>query len=109
MPAMVHNEAKINEFLEFCNAQMVAHYQTQYPNLVPDELVYKVGKKYIKIIQRRKGEQSGSAWAFIHIETGQIYKPASWNTPAAHARGTIFDENYGWGKSLTVYGPAYLR
>ena len=55
------------------------------------------GRKYIKIIQQDYrdaneyyhtggGYRDGSVHAFINKETGQVYKPASWKSPAKHVR-----------------------
>ena len=40
-----------------------------------------VGKKYYKIIQK-----SGGVHAFVDKQTGEVYKPASWRSPAKHVR-----------------------
>tara|TARA_B100000902_G_scaffold58845_1_gene65819 strand:- start:3370 stop:3855 length:486 start_codon:yes stop_codon:yes gene_type:complete len=51
------------------------------------------GRKYIKIIQQdydtfqdRNEYRDGSVHAFINRETGEVYKPASWKSPAKHVR-----------------------
>ena len=49
------------------------------------------GKKYYKIIsndwdERRKEWNSGGVHAFVNKHTGQIYKAASWKSPAKHVR-----------------------
>ena len=49
------------------------------------------GKKYYKIIsndwdERRKEWNSGGVHAFVNKKTGEIYKPASWKSPAKHVR-----------------------
>ena len=51
------------------------------------------GRKYYKIIQRnydtfqnRNEYRDGSVHAFIDRKTGQVYKPASWKSPAKHVR-----------------------
>ncbi len=47
------------------------------------------GKKYYKIIQQdcRNGEyRDGSVHAFVDKNTGEVYKPASWKSPAKHVR-----------------------
>ena len=51
------------------------------------------GRKYIKIIhqnydtfQDRNEYRDGSVHAFVDKETGQVYKPASWKSPAKHVR-----------------------
>ena len=51
------------------------------------------GRKYIKIIQQdydtfrdRNEYRDGSVHAFIDRNTGEVYKPASWKSPAKHVR-----------------------
>tara|TARA_B100000963_G_scaffold182717_1_gene158845 strand:+ start:681 stop:1184 length:504 start_codon:yes stop_codon:yes gene_type:complete len=49
------------------------------------------GKKYYKIIQndwdeRENNWRSGGVHAFVDKKTGQIYKAASWKSPAKHVR-----------------------
>ena len=64
------------------------------------------GKRYIRIAQARGPQRS--AWAFIDTTNGDVLKPASWNAPAKHARGNIFDAFNGM-KYVGPYGPAYLK
>lgn len=45
---------------------------------------------------------------FVDMTTGDVLKPASWKTPAKHARGNIFDAQNGLG-SMGEHGPAYLK
>ncbi len=51
------------------------------------------GKKYYKIVQMnfdtfqdRNEYRAGSVHAFVDKQTGQVYKPASWQAPAKHVR-----------------------
>ena len=51
------------------------------------------GKKYYKIIQQdfdtfrdRNEYRDGGVHAFVNKKTGQVYKPASWKSPAKHVR-----------------------
>ena len=56
----------------------------------------KTGKKYYKIVQQEfetwEGSKyygqyrDGSVHAFVDKKTGQVYKPASWQSPAKHVR-----------------------
>lgn len=67
------------------------------------------GRKYIKIVMRRKNQiEGGSAWAFISLDGGAILKPASWSRPAKYSRGNIFNSSNGL-KSITWTGPMYLK
>lgn len=47
------------------------------------------GLKYYKLIQRGNGT---SVHAFIHKQTGAVYKPASWKAPAKHVRYNLLDD-----------------
>lgn len=69
-------------------------------------LAVKYGKKYIKIC-RVRGTDVCSVFCFVD-QQGNILKAASWNAPAKHARGNIFDADNGM-KQVGPYGPAYLR
>lgn len=60
------------------------------------------GKRYWKVILRT------GVHAFVDTTNGDVLKPASWATPAKHARGNIFDDQNGLGK-MTPYGPEYLK
>jgi hypothetical protein len=61
-----------------------------------EKLMYfkiKTGKKYYKIVQMnfdtfqdRNEYREGSVHAFVDKQTGQVYKPASWQAPAKHVR-----------------------
>ena len=51
------------------------------------------GRKYIKIIQQdydtfqdRNEYRDGSVHAFVDRNTGEVYKPASWKSPAKYVR-----------------------
>ena len=64
------------------------------------------GRKYIKVCNNT-GNQTG-AWAFVEMETGNIYKPAHWKRPELNKpRGNIYDEHGGM-KYITWTGPMYI-
>jgi len=71
------------------------------------------GKKYYKIIQQdydtfrdRNEYRDGGVHAFINKKTGEVFKPASWKSPAKHVRYdlriikereyVLNPENCGW-------------
>lgn len=66
------------------------------------------GVKNVKVIMSPVLGSGRSVHSFINKETGDIFKPASWGTPAKGARGNIFDED-GGRKALTTHGVVYLR
>jgi len=100
---------KFQSWLESCQNLINDYYAKHYTNLTPPVLKTKTGSKFIKIISLQTAQSlSGSAWAFINKENGDVLKPASWNVPAKHARGNIFSADNGMA-TMTPYGPAYLR
>ena len=57
------------------------------------KFVIKTGRKYHKIMQHefdtfrdRNEYREGSVHAFVDKNTGEVYKPASYNAPAKHVR-----------------------
>jgi hypothetical protein len=55
------------------------------------------GTKYYKLIQRNirrnsLGSYEGSVHAFVHRQSGAVYKPASWKAPAKHVRYNLLDD-----------------
>tara|TARA_Y100001970_G_scaffold143438_1_gene176257 strand:+ start:114 stop:635 length:522 start_codon:yes stop_codon:yes gene_type:complete len=55
------------------------------------KFVLTTGKKYHKITQqdwddRENRYRGGSVHAFVDKKTGEVYKPASWRSPAKHVR-----------------------
>ena len=67
------------------------NYQQSYPNSSSDKTFkMEFGRKYIKIIQSDI-DSNGKVWsggvhAFVDKNTGEVYKPASWKSPAKHVR-----------------------
>jgi len=55
-----------------------------------DEYTYVKGKKYAKIIHLSHGQRS--AHAFVDLNTGDVYKSASWKAPAKGVRYNLMDE-----------------
>jgi hypothetical protein len=73
-----------------------------FPNNPVEFIGYKVGRRYIKVVR------DTSVFCFVDTHTGNVLKAASWNAPAKHARGNIYDDDYGL-KNIGPYGPAYLK
>ena len=92
---------KVNEFRK-------EHYKNMSSMLGKTDLNVEVGNKYIRLWD------ANSCWGFISrvdgdlkgapIKKGDLLKPASWKTPAKHARGNIIDGTAKYG----VYGPSYI-
>ena len=104
---MENFQAKFDSFLAGCQAKVEAHYKTNFSSLSIPTLVAQPGRRFVKIL-KIEGTTSKSVWAFVEIETGDIYKPATFAAPAKHPRGNINDASNGLD-CVSAYGPAYLR
>jgi hypothetical protein len=67
----------------------------------------KEGKKYFKIIKSYRMGSSKSVHSFVNKDNGDILKPASYNKPAKHPRGNIFNNN--GAEALNCYQVKYLK
>ena len=82
-----------NALIGFINyaQKVIDDYRTEhYPSL--DRKIVEIvpgGRKYIKLAW------GGSVYAFINTKNGDVLKPASWQAPAKHARGNIYDDDNG--------------
>ncbi|UNH61122.1 hypothetical protein SSZBM1_5 [Synechococcus phage S-SZBM1] len=51
-------------------------------------------RKYFRLVMQYKtGSKQRSVHAFIDKQTGNVYKPASWKSPAKHIRYNLLDDN----------------
>ena len=90
-------ESNLNSFVNEVNLRHKNLFDKNYPNLdIPVASVNK-GRKYFKIII------SNSVHSFIDKTSGDIFKAASFNAPAKHARGNIFSNTLGY-EALDQYG-----
>ena len=93
MTTLSANTALIEDRIQQLCDTLVDKFYKQYNNTVAYEV--KRGVKYYKIIHvnspgtRYEGR---SVHAFVARQTGTIYKPASWQAPAKHARYQLLDD-----------------
>ena len=77
--------------------EQIAEIENGTANLLKFEV--RVGRKYYKIVQSEFETWNGSKYyqqyrdssvhSFVDKETGEVFKPASWNRPAKHVRFTF--------------------
>ena len=102
---------KIEKWVWQLCRSLEGNYNLRYPNSDhAPKFRMEFGRKYIKVIQQdydtfqdRNEYRDGSVHAFIDRNTGEVYKPASWKSPAkivrydlrliAH-RAKLHDPNY---------------
>ena len=87
------------------------------------KFIVKKGRKYLKIINQQYDDmgayathqyKDGSVHAFIDRETGDVYKPASWNKPAKHVRYNLLERSdrnflFDWRNVGWAGGYLYMR
>ena len=83
-------------------------YKRKYPNSTdPVRFEVNSGRKYLKINQI-----DGGVHAFVNKETGEVFKPASWKSPAKHVRydlRIINDRERCFSNADWAGGYLYLR
>ena len=73
---------------ELCDT-LTERFNEEYPNSTTKKTFsVKKGRKYYKIV-----EDGSSAHAFIDIQTGDVFKPASWNKPADKKRYNLLNDS----------------
>lgn len=82
---------RVNKLLDALRNNYANRYAAS-PYYHRDDLTFEVvpGTKYLKIVMSDHG--SKSVHAFVHRQTGCVYKPASWKAPAKHARYQLMDD-----------------
>ena len=75
-------EQKIEKWVWQLCRSLEQNYEFRYPNS-SDPVTFSMsgGRKYWKVNQ-----VNGGVHAFIDKKTGEVYKPASWRSPAKHVR-----------------------
>ena len=84
-------DQKIEKWVWYYCRSLEKNYQSKYPNSTSDiQFKMEFGRKYIKVnhvdIDSNGKEWSGGVHAFIDKKTGEVYKPASWKSPAKIVR-----------------------
>ncbi len=105
-------EHALARFIDTMQQAINARFEREYKNsfaagLVP-QLVITEGQKYVRVVQRDKGSEHGSAWCFVEISTGNILKCDGWKRPAKGVRGSIYSADF-YGYGCTTYGPKYNK
>lgn len=111
---MVVNPEFKERFVKYLEGvrEKVGENMKKYPALRVPEVNAKFGPRYVKVYTSEKAEDgtvhSCSVHSFIDQASGNVLKPDSWRNPAKHARGNIFDTDFGLSR-VNHHGPEYLR
>jgi hypothetical protein len=82
--------ARINRLVDSL-IQSYLDYQKRSGYITINNIAFDIvpGVKYYKLVLRDSGT---SVHAFVHKQSGALYKPASWKAPAKHVRYNLLDD-----------------
>ena len=106
MKANIAVAERFKGFIEKVQVETNAYFAKNYAILTPPTIEIEEGSKFYRVV---KQDSQRSVYCFVDKSNGDIYRAASYKIPAKHVRGNIFDENFSYGKGVTLYGGAYLR
>ena len=107
-PVQDFNE-KLTSFVAGCQDIINTTFAKHFDRSVPPKLeIDPKGIKFVKIVSREERSTGGSVFCFVDRTNGDVLKAASWQKPAKHARGNIFDEYNGLSR-IKWTGPEYLK
>lgn len=102
-------EARLAGYLAVCAKAAGDHWKKMnFKFAEPPKFELEPGSRFVKIVKVEAGG-SRSVHSFIDRANGDILKAASYRAPAKHARGNVFEPDYG-AKSAKVscHGVRYL-
>lgn len=111
------SDAELKLFVGAVSARHTAGLKAEYPScgLSWESISVQPGRKYARLVTVAPDGAVRSAFCFVDLSNGDIYKCASWSAPAKHARGNIRegDASNLWNGAFTNNGgglfTAYLR
>ena len=80
---------QLETFRAAVEAAYVAHFTAQGYRLAPPTIAVEPGRKYARVITVEPGTRS--AYCFVDMANGDIYKADGWKRPAKGVRGTIYN------------------
>ena len=90
----------MKKMLDFMKKSAYKQYKKRFPTYIEMNTweypkLLKKGRTFDKLVTVRNNapNKAQSADFFVHRETGDIYKAASWSSPAKGRRGSIFEPN----------------
>jgi hypothetical protein len=79
----------IETYVAAIQAAAQARYDALKYTIPAPKYSFNTGKRFYKVMENRPYSGGSSVHCFVEIATGDIYKPASWNTPAKGVRSNL--------------------
>ena len=89
MTGNIIENGSLQLYVDRLDAAYHGYMTKNFPTLDIPRCEVKKGRRFAKIVR------GGSVYAFVEIETGDIYMAASYKTPAKHIRGSLYDQSGG--------------
>ena len=92
-----YQESAISRHRDYVNKEENVDYHIEQINQLAmgegvDDYVYEKGRKYARIVHITQPSKQRSAHAFVDLTTGDVYKSASWKSPAKGVRYNLLDD-----------------
>jgi len=98
---------RLEEFLARCQNKINEHFAERFKSLAVPTLEIDPGRRFLRIVVNR-GDTTRYVYCFIDITNGDVLKSEGWKKPAKHARGNLYNDDFG-AADMTPYGAPYLR
>jgi len=81
----------IEQYVAEIQAKVEAEYSRLKYTIPAPTYNFNTGKRFYRVMESRHPGCGSSVHCFVEIETGDIFKPASWSAPAKGVRGNLRD------------------
>jgi hypothetical protein len=88
-PLTIDLNAALEDYVNAIRKAQDDHWKEMNFSIPKDEYSVTEGKRFWKIVSKGPGQQYGSVHCFVERSTGDIYKAATFNSPAKGVRGNI--------------------
>lgn len=86
------------------------HFTENFNNNWLSDVSIESGRKYARvyIMSGIDSIDNKRIFAFVDVNTGDIFKPATWRAPAKHARGNVLSDENGM-EAVSVGGSPHIK
>lgn len=101
-------DERLEEYVHGVQKKMNDYFEAKNLSWEPDKISIDEGRRYIRIVKTSMPSKSKSVHSFIDKTNGDVLKSASWKAPAKHARGNIYNNDFGLD-NVNQFGANYLK
>ena len=86
-------DAAFERYVEKVRNVVKGYYEAHFPNLTVPPIEVHPGRRYMKVVKDLGNQKT--VHSFVDTTNGDVLKPATWRSPAKHARGNIYSDGGG--------------